>query len=86
MEDNRYLKVVNNDGVEIDYEILTTFYLKETGKNYVIYTDIESDSEMDVNVYAAIYDLDGDCMLEEITTDMEWNYVEEILASFQGDE
>lgn len=86
MEDKKYLKIINNDGVEVSYLILTTFYLKDTGKNYVIYTDSDLDNDMDINIYASIYDPDDDSKLEEITSDMEWEYIEEILDSLQDEE
>ena len=39
MEEKMTFKVINDEGKEIECEVLFTFESDETGKNYIVYTD-----------------------------------------------
>lgn len=78
--------VVNDEGVEIECDILFTFASEETHKNYIVYTDNSRDEEGNVNVYASIYYPDSEnSRLEPIETDAEWKLIESILDTLQDE-
>lgn len=80
----RTLKIVDNDGREIEYEVLLVFTLRKTGKNYVVYTDNTVDDNGNLNVFASIYFKEDDSRLEQIETEEEWNEIEKRLKKIQN--
>lgn len=80
----RTLKVVDNDGREIEYEVLLVFTLRKTGKNYVVYTDNTVDDNGNLNVFASIYFKEDDSRLEQIETEEEWDEIEKRLKKIQN--
>ena len=84
MEERMTFKVFDDNGKEIECEVLFTFESDETNKNYMVYTDNTKDEEGNVKVYAAIYEPDKDeTKLEPITSDHEWAIIEKILEELQ---
>lgn len=87
MLDNSKFKVVNNEGKEIECEILFTFDSDETKKSYVVYTDNTKDESGNFRVYASIYNPDdadnGSTKLEPIESEKEWKVIESILEELQ---
>jgi len=85
--DKEYLVVTDENGNEIECEIIMTFTSDEFGKSYVVY-QVNGDEEG--KYYAASYDPDDDDegKLFEIETDEEWDLIEEVLEDFleKGDE
>ena len=53
-------KVINDEGKEVECEVLFTFESDETKKNYIVYTDNTIDEEGNTKVYASIYNPDED--------------------------
>ncbi len=83
--DEKTLRIIDESGKEHDYEIVLTFRSDETGKNYVVYKEIDAAAD---EVYAAEYteeDEDGG-RLKPIETDEEWDMIEEVLESFAKEE
>lgn len=77
-------KVINDEGKEIDCEVLFTFESEETNKNYMVYTDNTIDEEGNTKVYASIYNPDEDSTkLIPIETEKEWKIIETILEELQ---
>ena len=77
-------KVINDEGKEIECEVLFTFESDETKKNYIAYTDNTTDEEGNTKVYASIYDPEKeDQNLEPIETEEEWQMIENILEELQ---
>lgn len=77
-------KITNDDGQEVECEVLFTFESDETGKNYMVYTDNTTDEEGNTKVYASIYNPDmEDQTLQPIETDKEWSIIETILNELQ---
>lgn len=76
--------VTDQDGNEIEYEVVLTFESPETGKKYVVYKLPEEDEE----VMAAIYveEADGEGALEEIQTEEEFQMIQDVLDSFTEEE
>ena len=79
-------KVINDEGKEVDCEVLFTFESDETKKNYIVYTDNTLDEEGNTKVYASIYNPDEDeTKLIPIETDKEWKIIETILEELQNE-
>ncbi len=83
-EETMTFKVINDEGKEIDCEVLFTFESDETNKNYIVYTDNTVDEDGNTKVYASIYNPDQDeTKLLPIETDKEWKIIETILDELQ---
>jgi len=83
MEDKKFF-VMDENGVEVEYEIILTFKSPETNKNYVIYKLPEEEEE----VLAAIYSEDegqGGTLLE-IETEEEFQMIQDVLDAFMDEE
>ena len=79
-------KVINDEGKEVECEVLFTFESDETKKNYIVYTDNTVDEEGNTKVYASIYNPDQDeTKLLPIETDKEWKIIETILEELQNE-
>ena len=76
--------MLDENGVEVVYDVLFTFESDETGKNYIVYTDNSKDETGNIQVYASIYYPDDPkSKLEAIKTDKEWKVIETILETLQ---
>lgn len=83
-EERMTFNITNDEGQEIECEVLFTFESDETGKNYMVYTDNTVDEEGNTKVYASIYNPDEeDQTLQPIETDKEWTIIETILNELQ---
>lgn len=79
-------KVINDEGKEVECEVLFTFESDETKKNYIVYTDNTLDEEGNTKVYASIYNPDEDeTKLLPIETEKEWKIIETILDELQNE-
>ena len=79
-------KVVNDEGKEVECEVLFTFESEETKKNYIVYTDNTIDEEGNTKVYASIYNPnEAETKLLPIETDKEWKIIETILEEIQSE-
>lgn len=85
-EERMTFKVTNDEGVEVECEVLFTFESDETKKNYIVYTDNTTDEEGNIKVYASIYTPNEDeTKLLPIETDKEWKIIETILEELQNE-
>lgn len=85
-EETMTFKVINDEGKEVECEVLFTFESDETKKNYIVYTDNTLDEEGNTKVYASIYTPDQDeTKLLPIETDKEWKIIETILDELQNE-
>lgn len=76
--------IINDEGKEIECEILFTFDSDETNKSYIVYTDNTLDDNGDTKVFASVYDPTGkNASLQSIETDREWKMIEAILETLQ---
>ena len=73
------LVMIDKNGKKIKYEILATFHLVSTGKDYVVYTDNKKDDQGNTNTYALIYYPDDGSRFEEIKTKEELEAVNKLL-------
>jgi uncharacterized protein YrzB (UPF0473 family) len=78
------LIITNNEGKQLECDVLFTFDSDETGKSYIAYTDNTKDENGNIRVYASIYDPNGeDLELKPLTDPKEWKVIESILSSIQ---
>ena len=85
-EETMTFKVINDEGKEVECEVLFTFESDETKKNYIVYTDNTTDEEGNVKVYASIYNPnETETKLLPIETDKEWKVIETILEELQNE-
>ena len=73
--DNTFTMITKSG--EIEYEILATFKMEKTNKNYLVYTD-NTYSDGKLNIYANMIDESEN--LKDIETDEEWAMVEKVLS------
>ncbi len=79
-------KVMNDEGKEVECEVLFTFESEETKKNYIVYTDNTTDEEGNTKVYASIYNPnEAETKLLPIESDKEWKIIETILEEIQSE-
>lgn len=84
MKDQNKFTLIDDEGKELECEILFTFNSEETKKDYMVYTDNTTDEDGNVKVYASIYNPnDSKTELIPIETDREWKIIETILDSIQ---
>lgn len=90
-EEKITFKLFDEEGQEVEYEVLFTFESNETNKSYMVYTDNAIDEEGNTKVYASIYEpkedgtIDENTTLKPIETDAEWKIIETILEELQKD-
>ena len=78
------LIITNNEGKQLECDVLFTFDSDETGKSYIAYTDNTKDENGNIRVYASIYDPTGENPeLKPLTDPKEWKVIESILSSIQ---
>lgn len=83
-EERMTFKVMNENGKEIECEVLFTFQSSETGKDYIVYTDDTMDELGNVKVYASIYNPnEEELKLTAIETEKEWKIIETVLNEIQ---
>ena len=79
-------KVMDDNGKEIECEVLFTFESDETKKNYIVYTDNTIDDDGNTKVYASVYNPnEEETKLMPIETDKEWKIIETILEEIQSE-
>lgn len=80
MDEDRIV-IVDDDGHEVEYEVLFTFENDENGKKYVLYFD---DTLEEPQVYSSIYDDDGH--LYPVDSLEDWDMIEEVFNAFVSEE
>lgn len=76
--------ILDEQGKEIECEVLFTFDSDETKKSYIVYTDNTTDEAGNTKVYASVFDPTGaNNKLLPIESEKEWLVIENILASVQ---
>lgn len=86
MEEKMTFTVTNDEGKDIEYEVLFTFDSDETKKNYIVYTDNTKDENGNTRVYASIYTPSEEVTeLFPIETDKEWKIIDTILKELQDE-
>lgn len=72
--------VQDEDGNDVECQVLMTFEGESNGKNYILYTDDSLDEDGNTQVYASVYEEGEDgVVLNPIETDEEWEMVAQVL-------
>lgn len=71
--------VINEDGTEIEMDVLFTFDSDETNKQYVLYYDATKE---DGEVYVSSYTAEGELLA--ITDEKEWDMINEVFETFMS--
>ena len=83
-------KTLNDNGEEVECQVIFTFESEETGKSYIAFTDGTIDEEDGcTKIYANVieYDEDGNtATLRGIETEEEYGVIEYILQKLQTEE
>ncbi len=80
--DESKLVVIDEEGHEIEMEIMFTFRDDRRNKSYVVYFDPNNEEE--TTLFASIYDEEGH--LIPIESEEEWTMVEEVIESFMNED
>lgn len=80
--DNDKIIIIDEEGKEVEMEVLFTFQSDQTNKQYVLYFNPED--EQQGNVFVSSYTEDGD--LEPITDESEWEMIEEVFNTFVSEQ
>lgn len=80
MLDANHMVIVNEDGEEIEVEVLLTFEPDDSNKRFVLIVDPENED----NVFPFIYNENGE--LEEVSDPDEMRMCEEVLNTFMAEE
>lgn len=76
---------IENNGKEIDCDVVCTFRDGINDRNYVVYTDGTEDEKGDSVIYASRYKEKGSSLiLEDIEDDYEWNFVDNMLKVYEN--
>ncbi len=81
MNDKKVLILTDENGKEIEYEILIAFKWTKTNKNYVVYTDNTNDENGNLNVFAAIYYPSDNTKFDPIESNEEWDEIDKRLKN-----
>lgn len=74
----------DEEGKEVECEILISFHSSETNKIYIIYTDNTTNKDGNVAVYASTYNPKSDKpKLMPIKTEREWKVIETLIEISQ---
>ena len=85
-EETMTFKITDENGKDVECEVLFTFESEETNKNYLVYTDNTTDENGNIKVYASIFDPNEETSdLLPIETEREWKIIETILEEIQSE-
>ena len=83
-EERMTFNITNDEGQEVECEVLFTFESDETGKNYMVYTDNTTDEEGNTKVYASVFNPNAEPLeLLPVETEREWKVIETIITSIE---
>ena len=86
MDSTGKFTIKNDEGKEVECEVLFTFDSEETKKSYIVFTDNTIDEAGNVKVYANTYDPEGkNNDLGVIESKEEWDIIEKLLTSLQDE-
>lgn len=84
--DRKHMTIINDDGTKKQVEIVISFRFKDSGKEFVVYTDKEYDDNGDITVYVSRIDRsNGNPKLIQVE-DEDWPRVKETLWELSRDD
>lgn len=86
LEEQEKIVIVSETGEKVECDIIFTFTSDDTGKAYVGYTDNKLNNEGKKNIFVSAFDpVVGFDTLEPITTNEEWDMVNDVLKQIRED-
>ncbi len=79
------IKIIK-DGVEKEVEVLLVFKLEDTNKDYIIFTEGETDGDLQIVNASVLIETDAGFTLDKIETDEEWAKVKDVMRQVIKDE
>lgn len=79
MEELQKIRVKKSNGEEVEAEVLLCFELEKTGKNYILYTFNEVDSQKMETIHASVITETEKGYQLDVIPDDEWIEVKEIM-------
>lgn len=79
MKNNDKIKVLNENGEEIEAKVLLYFSLSKTGKDYMLYTFGEVDNQKMETIHASMLTDTGEGYRLETLPDEDWEDVKEVM-------
>lgn len=76
---NHKVKVLNENGEEIEAEVLVFFNLNQTGKDYMLYTFGEIDNQNMETIHASIVTYQDNGYKLETMPNEDWELVKEVM-------
>lgn len=77
---NEVIKVVNSDGSEMDVNVIMSFEVEETGKQYIIYKKVNEEENMDTIYASLLAENNGEYTLTDMTEE-EWSFVKKVMGN-----
>lgn len=83
MNENRHITMIDENGDELDCEVVMYYLCDKNNIQYVFYTDYSIDEDGLYNFYASRFlgEEDGELKLGGIESEEEWNLLEEALET-----
>jgi uncharacterized protein YrzB (UPF0473 family) len=82
--DEKQFIIVDEDGQEVEFEIILTFQDPKTSKNYVVYKEMADTDEVMAAEY--VEKENGTGTLLEIESDEEFDMIQEVLDTFTDED
>ena len=87
MNKNKMMKIVSDDGLSEEVEVVFAFEFKDNKKEYVIYTKNERDEDNNITVYVSNVDRsNGETRLLGVESEEEWNRIKDVLRELAKSE
>lgn len=87
MNENKMMKIVSDDGLSEEVEVVFAFEFKDNKKEYVIYTKNERDEDNNITVYISNVDRsNGETRLLGVESEEEWNRIKDVLRELAKSE
>ena len=87
MNENKMMKIVSDDGLSEEVEVVFAFEFKDNKKEYVIYTKNERDEDNNITVYVSNVDRsNGETRLLGVESEEEWNRIKDVLRELAKSE
>ena len=87
MEENKTIKIFDENGVEKEVEVIAYFTLTMNNKDYLIYTENKEDANGNVEVYTSevVHKEDNTTELLGIDDDNVWSEIKKVMIEIAKD-
>ena len=87
MNENKMMKIVSDDGLSEEVEVVFAFEFKDNKKEYVIYTKNERDEDNKITVHVPnVERSNGETRLLGVESEEEWNRIKDVLRELAKSE